>query len=72
MLKHVIRIHLTRLPSARDFEFFALKYLKVNGVYEVPLEMAKDLIEFGYAMPADGTDPLNSIGEVGDIQEDMD
>lgn len=25
-------------------EYFALRYLRVNGVYEVPLELAKDLV----------------------------
>ena len=72
MVNNVIRIRLTSLPSPRDMEFFALKYLSVNGYYEVPLELAKDLVEFGYAMPNDGNDPISSISEVQDIPEDTD
>ena len=72
MPQHVIRIRLSRLPSVRDLEFFALRYLKVNGVYEVPLELAKDLVEFGYAMPSDGNDPLTTIGDVPNFPEDID
>ena len=61
MSNDVIRIQLTRLPSARDLEYFALRYLRVNGRYDVPLELAKDLIEFGCAMPSQGGDPLTDI-----------
>jgi len=62
MSNDVIRIQLTRLPSARDLEYFALRYLRVNGLYDVPLELAKDLIEFGHAMPS---------GHVGDVLTDL-
>jgi hypothetical protein len=67
-----IRIRLTRLPSARDLEYFALKYLRLNGIYEVPLELAKDLIEFDYAMPSDGSEPLTSLGDARNLEEDID
>lgn len=61
MSNEVIRIRLIRLPFARDLEYFALRFLRLNGVYAVPLELAKDLVEFGYAMPTDGDDPLTNI-----------
>jgi hypothetical protein len=67
-----IRIRLIRLPSARDLEYFALKYLRLNGIYEVPLELAKDLIEFDYAMPTDGSEPLTSLGDARNLEEDID
>jgi hypothetical protein len=68
----MIRIRLTRLPSTRDLEYFALRYLELNGVYEVPLEMAKDLIEFGYATPSGASQPLSRFGDVREIPEDPD
>ena len=63
MSSDMIRIRITRLPSARDLEYFALRYLKVDGIYEVPLELANDLIEFECATPSDGplTDNLDSV-----------
>ena len=61
MSNDVIRIRLTRLPSARDMEYFALRYLRVNGIYELPLELAKDLIEFECATPSDGREPLSDM-----------
>ena len=72
MVNAVVRIRLTRLPSPRDLELFALKYLSVPGVYEVPLELAKDLVEFGYAMPSDGSEPLSDISDVPTLPEDID
>ena len=63
MADNLINIRLHRLPSARDLEYFALRYLKVNAVYAVPLEVAKDLVEFGYASPEDVVAPLSDISD---------
>ena len=60
MADNLIRIRLQRLPSPRDLEYFALRYLKVNGVYDMPLQVANDLVEFGYASPEDIA-PLTDI-----------
>ena len=72
MSNDVLRVRLTRLPSPRDLEYFALRYLKVNGIYELPLEVAKDLVDFGYALPSDGADPLTPIDALPEIQDDID
>ena len=63
MSNEVIRIQLTRLPSARDLEYFALRYLRVNGLYDVPLELAKELIEFGHATPSGHGDVLTDLSD---------
>ena len=71
MSTEVIRIRLTHLPSVRDLEYFALRYLTVNGVYETPLLVAQDLIEFGYAEHVDGTATSTDI-EPFDVPDDND
>ena len=56
-----VRVRLTRLPLAKDVQYFALRYLRVNGVYEVPLGLAHDLIASECALPCDDSDPLTDI-----------
>jgi hypothetical protein len=61
MTVETIRVRLMRLPRAKDFEYFALRYLRVNGVYEVPLGLAHDLIESECALPCNDSDPLTDV-----------
>jgi len=42
-------------------EYLVLRYLKVDGVYDVPVQVAHDLIQFGYASPGDGSEPLSGF-----------
>ena len=60
-MSNLTRIRLTRLPSARDLEYLVLRYLQVDGVYDVPAEMATELIGFGCASCADGSVPLSPL-----------
>jgi len=60
-MSNLIRIRLRQLPSARDLEYLVLRYLKVDGVYDVPVQVAHDLIQFGYASPGDGSEPLSGF-----------
>jgi hypothetical protein len=65
------RVRLIRIPTPRDLEYFVRRYMKLNGVYEVPLEVAKDLIEFGYASPDDSAASVSDFGDelAGDPQK---
>ncbi len=59
----LMRVRLTQLPTARDLEYLVLRYLKVDGVYDVPLHVAHDLIEFGCALPCDSAEPLTDLDD---------
>jgi hypothetical protein len=61
MADDLVRVRLTRLPPARDLEYLVLRYLRVNGIYVVPLSLAVDLVELGYALPDDGPDPPSEL-----------
>jgi hypothetical protein len=63
MPPELIPVRLTRFPSRNDWEFLSLRYLRVNGVYLVPVALASDLIEIGCAALADGSAPLTEVGE---------
>lgn len=61
MADNLIRIRLVQRPSPRDLEYFALHYFRLRGVYDVPLELANDLIQFGYAVVEDSSSPVTDI-----------
>jgi hypothetical protein len=63
------RVRLIRMPPPRDLEYFVHRYIKRNGVYEVPLEVAKDLIEFGYASPEDSAASISDFED--GLSEDL-
>jgi hypothetical protein len=65
----IIRIRIAQLPNARDLEYLALRYVRVSGVYNVPLALAHDLIESGCASAASDSDPLTDIVAT-DVDED--
>jgi hypothetical protein len=73
-MSNLTRIRLTRLPAARDLEYLVLRYLQVDGVYEVPTQVANDLIEFGYALPGSRTEPLTGLTDAltPELLEDLD
>ena len=50
-------------------EYLSLRYLRVNGVYDVPLLMAHDLIEFGCAEHARESAPLSDF-DAGESDDD--
>jgi hypothetical protein len=44
-----VRVRLTQQPTARDLEFFALRFLEVGETYLVEGQMATFLVQWGYA-----------------------
>jgi hypothetical protein len=65
-MSNVKRIRLTRVPAPRDLEDLSLRYLRINGVYDVPTSLANDLMEMDCATSGDGelltdlSEPLSS------------
>jgi hypothetical protein len=45
-----VRVRLTKRPTARDLEFFALRFLDIDETYEVDGQLATYLVEWGYAV----------------------
>jgi hypothetical protein len=70
----LVRIRFTRIPHPRDLEYFALRYIRLDGVYEVPVDLAAELVEFGYASLGNASEPLNDLSavrpQVPDVDED--
>jgi hypothetical protein len=43
------RIRLTKCVSRTDLEYFALRYVRLGEIYDVPAALARELVKFGYA-----------------------
>ena len=69
-MPELVRIRFTRIPPARDLEYFAMRYIRLNGVYEVPLEMAAELVEFGFASLARASGRVDEFGTPGPLPDD--
>ena len=53
-MANVTRIRLTQVPAPRDLEYLSLRYLRINGVYDLPTSVAVDLMDLGVATLVDG------------------
>ena len=56
-----MRIRLSRLPSARELEYMALRFVKSDGVYDVPLPFAFLLMDLECASRAELSDALTDF-----------
>ena len=71
-MPELVRIRFIRIPPARDLEYFALRYIRLNGVYEVPLTIAAELVESGFASLGHDSDPLYDFSTPKPLPDDGD